>query len=292
MKRLVVAAIITSCLIVSPPIPGQTTGTQGGNANSKSVGAKALVPEKTSPLPIAEADHNGSQADGHSDISAVEIKDSVAAKSNKSAWDIAAVIATYLLVILGGVGVSVAIRQTRATADAAKAARDNIGHTVKKERAIIQVEAMDIPAPPPRNLPLPPYDIVAYKIFNHGLTAAKIKYAYAVVDISETNQSCSGESSTFSNANFGLNRGSFFSPTSDGVTRYAVSEVDFDWNDINDRRKFVHFYGQVRYRDLFSEEDHETGFHYAWWIDSQRLADGGTFGRWIECGGEKENYQT
>lgn len=125
-----------------------------------------------------------------------------------------------------------------------------------------------------------------------GLTAAKIIYAYAVVDISETNQSCSGEHSTFSNGDFGLNLGSFFSPTSDGVTRYAVSEVPFDWNAINDRREFVHFYGKVNYRDLFSEEDRETGFHYVWWIDSQRLADGSTFGRWLERGGEKENYQT
>ncbi len=223
----------------------------------------------------------------------------IAVMSDKSRWDIAATVSTYLLVFIGCWGVIVAIKSMRAmkeaataTADAAKVARDNIDHTVKKERAIIQVEAMNIPASPDCNLPPPPYDVVAYKVFNRGLTAAKIIYAYAVVDISETNQSCSGEHSTFSNGDFGLNLGSFFSPTSDGVTRYAVSEVPFDWNAINDRRKFVHFYGKVNYRDLFSEEDRETGFHYVWWIDSQRLADGSTFGRWLERGGEKENYQT
>ncbi|MGA2207592.1 MAG: hypothetical protein ABSG10_12760 [Terracidiphilus sp.] len=223
----------------------------------------------------------------------------IAVMSDKSGWDIAATVSTYLLVFIGCWGVIVAIKSmwamkeaATATADAAKAARDNIEHTVKKERAIIQVEAMNIPASPACNLPPPPYDVVAYKVFNRGLTAGKIKYAYAIVDISETDQSCSGEYSTFSNGNYGLNLGSFFSPTSDGVTRYAVSEVPFDWNAINDRRKYVHFYGKVNYRDLFLEEDRETGFHYVWWIDSQRLADGSTFGRWVERGGVKENYQT
>jgi hypothetical protein len=223
----------------------------------------------------------------------------IAVMSDKSGWDIAATISTYLLVFIGCWGVIVAIKSmwamkeaATATADAAKAARDNIEHTVKKERAIIQVEAMNIPASPDCNLPLPPYDVVAYKVFNRGLTAAKITYAYAIVDISDTHNSCSGEYSTFRNADFDLNRGSFFSPNSDGVIRYAISEVPFDWNAINDRRKFVHFYGKVNYRDLFSEEDRETGFHYVWWIDSQRLADGSTFGRWVERGEEKENYQT
>ena len=215
------------------------------------------------------------------------------------ALDIAAVVANFLLVCAGVWGVRVATRtlkeialQTKETANSAKAARDNNEHIVKKERAIIQVEAMSIPAPPACNLPLPPHDVVVYKVFNRGLTAAKITYAYAIVDISETDESCSGEYSTFSDGNFGLNLGSFFSPTSDGVTRYAVSEVRFDWNAINDRRKFVHFWGKVNYRDLFYEEDRETGFHYVWWIDSQRLVDGSTFGRWLERCGEKENYQT
>ena len=159
---------------------------------------------------------------------------------------------------------------------------------------MIQVEAMNIPASPDCNLPLPPDDIevVAYKVFNRGLTAAKITYVYAIVDISDTDQSCSGEYSTFRNADFDLNRASFFSPTTDGVTRNAVSEVPFDWNAINDRRKFVHFWGKVKYRDLISEEDRETGFHYVWWIDSQRKADGSIFGRWLERGGEEKNYQT
>jgi hypothetical protein len=211
----------------------------------------------------------------------------------------AAVIGTFLLVCAGIGGVIVAIKtvrvikeQAKATANAAKAAKDNIALTVNKERAIIQVEAMKIPTSPDLDLPLPPRDVVAYKVLNRGLTAAKITYAYAIVDISKTDQSCSGQYSTFSNANFGMNIGSFFSPTSDGLTRYAVSEVRFDWDDINDRKQFVHFHGQVKYRDLFSEEDHETGFHYVWWIDSQRLADGSTFGRWLERGGQMENYQT
>lgn len=306
MKRLIAAAILTSCLIAQPPIPGQTTSTQSGNANSKNADAKkeiakppAFVPAKTSPLHTAETGPNGNQADEQSNILAVKIKDPVPVKGDRSGWDIAAVVATFLLVGVGVWGVIVAARslkeiarQSTETARAAKATEDNVAHTVKKERAIIQVEAMNIPAPPACNLPPPPYDVVAYKVFNRGLTAAKITYAYAIVDLSETHQSCSGEYSTFSNANFGLNRGSFFSPTSDGVTGYAVSEVRFDWNAINDRRKFVHFWGKVNYRDLFSEEDRETGFHYVWWIDSQRLADGSTFGRWLERGEEKENYQT
>jgi hypothetical protein len=306
MKRLIVAAIFMSCLIALPPIPGQTTSTQNSNANSKNADATktiakppALVPEKANPLHAGEAGHNGSQASEQNNIPAVKIKDPVTVKSDKSGWDIAAVVATFLLVGVGVWGVLVATitlkeiaRQATETARAAKATEDNTAHTVKKERAIIQVEAMNIPASPACNLPPPPYDVVAYKVFNRGLTAAKIMYAYAIVDISETHQSCSGEYSTFSNGSFGLNLGSFFSPTSDGVTRYAVSEVRFDWDVINGRKKYVHFWGKVNYRDLFSEEDRETGFHYVWWIDSQRLADGSTFGQWLERGGEKENYQT
>jgi hypothetical protein len=179
-----------------------------------------------------------------------------------------------------------------AAKDSARAAKDNIALIVNRERAIIQVEAIKIPAPPPSHLPLPPDDIVAYKVFNRGLTAAKVEYAYAIVDISETSESCSGQNSTFRKADFDSNLGSLFSPTSDGVTQYAVSEVRFDWEDINKRTKFVHFYGEVKYRDLLSEEDHVTHFHYVWWIDSQRLADGSPFGRWIERGGQEENYQT
>jgi hypothetical protein len=164
---------------------------------------------------------------------------------------------------------------------------------IAKERAIIQVEAMGIPAPIQVDLPPPPYDVVKYKVFNRGLVAARIVYAYAVVDISDTPDQCTGEGSTFSNANFGMNLDSLFPATADGVTRYATSEVCFPWEDINDRKMFIHFHGAIKYQDLLSDQDRgETVFHFVWWIDSQRLADGSIFGRWVECGDKNDNRQT
>jgi len=213
MNGLMVAAILTSCLIASSSITGQTTSTLRSNANKQNTDAAkkttkplALIPEKTSTLHAVEAGNNGSQAGEQSNTQAVTIKDPVAVKSDKSRWDIAAVVATFLLVCVGAWGVIVATstlneiaRQSTETARAAKAAEDNIALIVKKERAIIQVDAMNIPASPSSNIPPPPYDVVAYKVFNRGLTAARIIYAYAIVDISETDQSCSGQYSTFNN---------------------------------------------------------------------------------------------
>jgi hypothetical protein len=163
---------------------------------------------------------------------------------------------------------------------------------IARGRAIIQVEAMKIPALIPSDLPEPPYDFVPYKVFNRGLTAARILYAYAIVDIAETSDKCTGQLSTFSKPNFGMNLQSFFPPTSDGVPGYALSEVRFVWQDINNRKKFVHFYGAVKYQDLLCNKGRDTNFHYVWWIDSQRLPDGGVYGHWNTCGDENDNRQT
>ncbi|MGA8939918.1 MAG: hypothetical protein WB439_12215 [Acidobacteriaceae bacterium] len=164
---------------------------------------------------------------------------------------------------------------------------------IAKERAVIQVEAMEIPAPVQVDLPPPPYDVVRYKVFNRGLVAARIVYAYAIVDIADTSEQCTGERSTFSGSNFGMNLDSLFPATADGVTRYAISEVRFPWEDINDRKKFIHFHGVIKYQDLLSDQDRgETAFHYVWWIDSQRLADGSIFGHWVERGDKNDNRQT
>ena len=140
MKSLIVAVILTSCLVVSSPITGQTTSTQSSNANSQNTDATkntakslALVPEKTRILRAVEAGNNGGQAGEQSNIQAEKIKDPVAVKGDKNGWDIAAVVATFLLVGVGVWGVIVAsrtlkeiARQSTETARAAKAAEDNI----------------------------------------------------------------------------------------------------------------------------------------------------------------------
>jgi hypothetical protein len=215
-------------------------------------------------------------------------------------------IPNWALAVVGILGIGVATctlfkieRQTKAAQTAVEAAlrqadvmKQQMDMQIAKERAILQVEAMGIPALAPVDLPLAPYDVVTYKVFNRGLVAARIGYAYAVVDIAESPDQYTGEGSTVNDANFGTNRDFLFPVTADGVTRYAVSEVRFPWEDINNRKKFVHFYGVIKYHDLLSDQDRETAFHYVWWIDSQRLADGSIFGRWVERGDKNGNCQT
>jgi hypothetical protein len=74
-----------------------------------------------------------------------------------------------------------------------------------------------------------------------------------------------------------------------------------DIADVIEGRKFIHFWGFIRYRDVFFDVFRQrriTAYRYVWNFTGNPVDTpvgtplGGRFGRWIKCGPPEENRQT
>lgn len=77
------------------------------------------------------------------------------------------------------------------------------------------------------------------------------------------------------------------------IERTALLFVSSDGlkEDINEKRKFVHFHGVIKYKDVFQSETdnpHETKFGYLWEVGSDirggvpQLGEGRWLSEWVE----------
>jgi len=74
-----------------------------------------------------------------------------------------------------------------------------------------------------------------------------------------------------------------------------------DMFDVVEGRKFIHFWGRIRYRDAFFDafrQERETAFRWIWRFTGNPediptpTPLGGRFGRWFKCGGPEDNRET
>jgi hypothetical protein len=188
------------------------------------------------------------------------------------------------------------LRQSvEAARDSAMATSASVQMLVNEKRARVHIKIMPI-APidlGEGRLPPPPGDSIEFKVFNHGPTAARIVNAAAVIEVRESEekpQIIDGRADATP-----MTVDAFFLPTPDGIICRAHYRDRFNWDDIDNRRRFVHFSGFIHYKDLFSEDLRETEFRYVWrvWNPGFRRPDTGRpFAGWLPCGPAQDNRQT
>jgi hypothetical protein len=177
----------------------------------------------------------------------------------------------------------------REAAEAAKAnaqsARDSVEMLISKERARIRV-------PEPEKLvidrgPFPVHE-VRYKIFCYGTTPAYITEASATARMSDSKQDSRDLRAPMSLPNVLV-------PNFEGIAKIALvfeRPADPVPEAIERGELFAHFYGFVKYRDVFGR-DHETTFRYLWTVtDLKNFGTTGHFCYWAKYGDETENKET
>jgi hypothetical protein len=179
----------------------------------------------------------------------------------------------------------------QANAEAAKAgaetAKENIEIQVNKERARISIQVDD--AFKIQTGPL--LNEVAYKILIHGTSPAFIIESIATAVVGDSTDIPAGS------LEVPMLLPPVVNPTTEGTSKTAfvfpsaqMEKVDVD--SINAKRKFVHFYGKVKYRDVFGRE-RLTKFRYMWTVtDFLRIGSASFYSYWLKAGTEDENSET
>ncbi len=161
MKRPIYTALLLwvsvwLALLAPPPVPGRTAdahdnSSSNKNANATSDKARAdtalPAPKKPSAPTPTISGQNDAETIKNGKIYTVKIADPITVKGDKNGWDIAAVIATFLLVAVGVGGVIVATltmreigRQATETARAADGAKASADATRKNVDVLIEAQ--------------------------------------------------------------------------------------------------------------------------------------------------------
>jgi hypothetical protein len=173
------------------------------------------------------------------------------------------------------------IWQAVETRKAAIAARDSINTFISKERARLRIEVEPLNYEWPKEVSLgPPID---FKLCYNGTTEAFIKISEVWCDISDSKEPCPGKISSILDIPKVI--------TKDTVLKEQKALI---WpslsgdtlQEVKDGKSFVHFYGFVRYTDVFDKE-RETGWYYPWSVEAHPYFPEITNSRWVrrKCAG-------
>jgi hypothetical protein len=189
-------------------------------------------------------------------------------------------------------------RQTIATEKAAEAARSNVQTIIDKERARIYIEPTPFDRERTeqyRSLIAPAFGmsrLVYFTVTIRGFTDAIIIKSLAQANVTESPEHSRGDLCIGMNLPKIIEAGS---KAREEWTFVLSSLAEKDVTDIREGRQFLHFYGLIRYEDVFRNE-HETAFHYLWDIDAPRFGKPAEFHlpmpHWKEIDGEEANHCT
>jgi hypothetical protein len=168
----------------------------------------------------------------------------------------------------------------------AEAAREGIEVAINKERARIRIEISG------RSLGFKASDIneVSYTVMCHGYTPAFITDSRATVLVSPKSEPSIG------NRDVPMSLPSLINPSLEGIPKSAILMSgpllkEDDIERIDKGELFVHFYGFIKYRDVFGR-GRETNFRYLWSLSRLTNSDGTHFGYWTKCGQPEANSET
>jgi hypothetical protein len=199
----------------------------------------------------------------------------------------------WALVIVGLGGVLAALwtlftirKQTRLLRETVNVAKENISIIVAKERARLELDP-GILAIASVHDPLPINGVVRYTVRCQGTTPATIIGTRAWAQVSDSQ-----------NPFYGENYSQLFIPTvllptskeCEGELSLSVPEGlvanPFEFGDmIRGRKLFVHFYGYIRYEDIF-EGKWRYPFRYIWVTETNKS------GKWVRSNAEGDNTET
>jgi hypothetical protein len=195
------------------------------------------------------------------------------------------------------------IWQAKATADAARATKNSVQLIIDKERARLRIELKPLiyeaRSGPGRRLRYSQTDIdqmnsddvrklletndrpfadaceyhhgtpldsigpeIEYRVIQDGETSAFIESAVGDVQIRDTDLVKFEEAFTF------LHLPKVIKSGAEPLQRYALISPILSGDvleDVKTKRKFIHFYGVIRYKDVF-RQTRETGFYFTWHI--------------------------
>lgn len=200
-----------------------------------------------------------------------------------------------MLVLTGIATLIVIAYQSRETARAAKAAQDNIGLIISKERARLRIDLEDlILAPDPE---FADCYVIKFKVSIFGTTPAFIVDTKCVAY--EAPLELISEENLFYGVMFPLRSLPAVIPANSGpIQEYSIFYSPRDGNseaimaEIMADRLFVGIRGFIIYRDVF-EGEHETRFRYMWkYSEFQPIPGIKSWGNWQKCGKEQENKET
>jgi hypothetical protein len=267
-------AVLLAVSQALPPVPGKaandSTGT-GSHVQSQSKPEKTppapsppLINAKEAPKHDASGNGQGNENADHSiSVSKLPPVTVVARKRDWADWGYW--VFSGLLVVVGGLQIwllcgtlkairrqaAIMLRQTKATEDAVIAAKRSVEIVIDKERARIEVEMKGAPTIAGPNDALPMSE-VGYIVRCYGTTPASILDTKSWAEINDSEQASSSQSYI---AMFLPSR---MMPTSEGIGQTASLSWDYQKLEVDDiaekvskRELFVHFYGRIKYRDMF-----------------------------------------
>ena len=182
--------------------------------------------------------------------------------------------------------------QSNETRKAADATRDSVQVVINKERARIRVQVLplwhqsvgrSVRLSTPDSIP----PEVEFVVHQYGPTSAIIEATSMTVEIRDSHDPKAGEDYIL-------------------MKLPAVMKEDVEerracvihpllagelLQEVRDRKKVIHFYGIIRYRDVF-RQDRETGFYYTWRVHNHPAGPVTLPDRWVKriCPGyDQEN---
>jgi len=177
-----------------------------------------------------------------------------------------------------------------------EAARDSVEMLISKERARIRIEVGRLEIRRPDDVF--PYPEVSYKVFCYGTTPAFPLDSRATLIITDSQEPA--------NKAFPIPMSfpSVINPAAEGIQKSALLFDTLQENASDRIRKgelFPHFFGSIKYRDVFDRE-REYRFRYIWKLSSwlaltiptpgtepPKLED---LGSWYKCGAANDNSET
>ena len=157
---------------------------------------------------------------------------------------------------------------------------------ISKERARIRIEVGDLRLVAPGR---PQYELdeIPFKVFCDGATPAFILDKTATVNITDSIEPPDRLHLPIS----GLP--SVFHPSPNGMeyTAHVYEDMDDAKRDaIRQGKLFAHFYGEIKYKDVF-DRTRETRFRYLWKVTDIQNSDGSSFAYWTKHGKDKDNSE-
>lgn len=316
MKSLILILLFVALQTsISSPNQASNKGGEQGQQNARSQKKIASAPSGQSAPDSSDQNASGTKDKSqNNEVKVSTLPDKIRIQSIKDAIDWTILGCTIVLTVVGVTGTVIALKtlfaiqrqaeimdehrasleelseaankNAGAARDSAIAAKDHIEIIINKERARLWIET-----PQKLNLSVDAPIFISYKLFYEGFTPAfnVTSEVNALISAIKDFPDSGFKQKVFSLPNVVSSKSDLQPQYSNFILNYGGSlRIKLDGetlSKVGESQMFVHFWGVIRYRDIF-DRDRETTFRYRWLPGKDERYD-----RWETCGEPEDNRQ-